>query len=280
MLDLDIKQPNRAYLSKSQYIRGRQCLKSLWLHKFQPELRDEIGQAQQAIFDSGTDVGILAREYFPGGILVPYEGFTLSEQIDNTRSAIDAGATIIYEATFLHDGILIKADILQQVAEGWELYEVKGSTSVKDVYLEDVALQCYVLEGAGIQVSKAVLMHINNRYVRKGAIDLKSLFHLADVSQLVTPYLAKVPERLGEMRTMLSSSEKPAVSIGPHCNDPYPCDFSGHCWQHMPSPSVFDFERIGKKAYDLYQQGYLLMEDVPAEKLNARQFGAAECLGQ
>ena len=53
--------------SKSQFIRGLQCYKSLWLYKYKPELREEPDEAAQAIFDTGTEVGVLALQLFPGG---------------------------------------------------------------------------------------------------------------------------------------------------------------------------------------------------------------------
>ncbi len=260
----------KRHLSKSQYLRGRQCLKSLWLYKFKPELRDQIGLEQQAIFNAGTEVGILAQDYFPGGVLVPYDGLTLAEQTDKTRLAIDAGSNVIYEATFQYQGVLVKADILVRGTDGWELYEVKGSTAVKDVYLEDIAVQQYVLAGSGSPVSRAHLIHVDNRYVRQGPIDLKQLFRVVDVSSAVKPYLSSVPSQLEQMRAAIQG-EMPCITIGPHCNSPYPCDFAGHCWAHIPSPSVFDLERIGKKGYELYQKGFLKLEDVPPERLNTRQ---------
>ena len=55
-------------ISKSSFIRGMQCEKSLFLHIFKPELRDEISESQQAIFDTGYSVGELAQQMFPGGI--------------------------------------------------------------------------------------------------------------------------------------------------------------------------------------------------------------------
>ena len=60
------------YLSKSLFIRGHQCHKSLWLHKYQPELKDAVDEAQQARFDSGHDVGALAQQLFPGGVEVDF----------------------------------------------------------------------------------------------------------------------------------------------------------------------------------------------------------------
>ena len=76
------------YLSKSLYIKGCQCPKALWLKKYHPELADEISAEQQALFDSGTNVGILAQQLFPDGVLIPYEGLSMAEQLTMTAKAI------------------------------------------------------------------------------------------------------------------------------------------------------------------------------------------------
>ena len=55
------------YLSKSLFIRGLQCHKSLYLHKYHPELKDEISEEQEAKFQTGINVGIYAQKLFPGG---------------------------------------------------------------------------------------------------------------------------------------------------------------------------------------------------------------------
>jgi len=140
------KKPN-TFLSKSLFIRGLQCHKSLYLHKYHPELKDEITEAQKALFQSGTDVGILAQQLFPGGIEIPYEGLSISEQIKKTAWEIEKGTETFYEASFSFNSIFIKVDILHKGKEGWEIYEVKNSTGLKDVYFNDVAVQYYVLKG-------------------------------------------------------------------------------------------------------------------------------------
>ena len=55
-------------LSKSTYIKGEQCVKALYLFKNRPFLRDKLSMEQRAKFKRGTDVGLLAQQYFPGGI--------------------------------------------------------------------------------------------------------------------------------------------------------------------------------------------------------------------
>ena len=174
-----------AYLSKSLYMSGLQCQKALWLHKYRPELKDDVSESQQAVFDAGTDVGILAQQLFPGGALVPYEGLTHAQQLAMTQAEIRAGASTIYEATFSYDNIFVKVDILNRGLRGWELYEVKASTDLKEHYLDDIALQVHVLNGAGIPLTKACLVHVNNQYVRDGEIDVHQLFTLLDVTEVV-----------------------------------------------------------------------------------------------
>ena len=259
------------FLNKSQYIRGLQCAKSLWLHKFQPGLRDPEDESLQGAFDTGTEVGKLAQEVFPGGVEIAFEEGSLEEQIARTRQAVEEGQEVLYEATFRHDGILVKADILRRTEFGWELYEVKSSTKVKDVYLEDIAVQYYVLAGAGLPVVRAGLVHIDNSYVRQGPVDPRKLFCVMDLTEQVLSLQPEVKENLLRLRTSLSG-EPPQIDIGPHCSDPYECDFQGHCWAHIHSPSVFDLRDIGRPdPFTLYRQGIVHLRDVPMEDLGWRQ---------
>src|SRR5512136_3147161 len=108
----------RLHLSKSLFIRGLQCHKSLYLDRYQRELKDEVSEEKQALFDSGTEVGILARDLFPGGVEVPYEGLSRQEQLDMTASEIQKGTENIYEAAFSYNSVFMKADILHKGRRG------------------------------------------------------------------------------------------------------------------------------------------------------------------
>ncbi len=86
-------------LSKSTFIRGLQCEKSLYLYKY--NLRDEISSQLQAIFNQGTNVGVLAQDLFPNGVdASPSNHFKIQESVLKTKEFIENGETIIYEATF------------------------------------------------------------------------------------------------------------------------------------------------------------------------------------
>ncbi|MDA8429376.1 MAG: DUF2779 domain-containing protein [Geobacteraceae bacterium] len=263
-------RPVSSYLSKSLYIRGRQCHKSLWLHKHSPELKDEVSESQDALFATGFAVGDLAQELFPGGVEVPYDGLSHDEQVERTRTLMAERTATIYEATFLHDAIFVKADILHHGPRGWELYEVKASTGVKDYHIYDAALQLHVLRGAGIEPVRVSIIHVNNSYVRSGELDLRQLFTIEDITVQVKELQPLVPQEIIAQRAMLVG-DMPAIGIGPHCDDPYECDFSGHCWRNIPEDSVFDLRGRGADRFALYREGIVRQADIPLDMLNDAQ---------
>lgn len=259
------------YLSKSRFIKGLQCHKALWLQMHRPELKAEISEQQQAIFDTGTDVGQLAQQLFPGGVEVPYDGLSIAEQIERTQQLIASGVETIFEASFSFNDVFVKADILHRVGDSWQLGEVKSSTKVKEVYLNDAAVQYQVITGCGIRLESTGLVLIDTSYVRQGDIEPQKLFIWIDVSGEVLDRQQAIAVEITNQKTMLMGPE-PCIDIGPHCSDPYECDFACHCWSHIPENSVFDFRDRGKPdSFELYRQGILRMKDVPAELLGWRQ---------
>ncbi|MDD2364776.1 MAG: DUF2779 domain-containing protein [Desulfuromonadaceae bacterium] len=100
---------------------------------------------------------------------------------------------------------------------------------------------------------------------------MDELFAILDVTGEVQAKQAEVITSIAVMRVMLQG-DLPQIDIGPHCSDPYECSFCGHCWQHIPENSVFDFSDHGRPdSFALYQQGILKMEDVQVERLKWRQ---------
>ncbi|MFA6700859.1 MAG: DUF2779 domain-containing protein, partial [Thiomicrospira sp.] len=252
-------------LSKSQFIRGLQCHKSLWLLKHRPALRDQPDAAQQALFDTGHTVGDLACQLFPGGVEIQFDTQNFDGMMAQTRQLIDAGVEVIYEATFKENGIFAMADILVKNGDGWDVYEVKASTGVKDYHLNDATVQWYALSNL-LNLNRIAIVHINNQYVRQGELDVHQLFHIEDVTETVLERLNNVPDLIDAMETMLKGDE-PTMEIGVHCNDPHACDFKGHCWQNVPNPSVFNLYWMNAaKKFDLYHRGIRTYQDIPADE--------------
>jgi hypothetical protein len=108
--------------------------------------------------------------------------------------------------------------------------EVKSCTKVKGVHIPDLAVQRFCYEGAGVSVRRCHLMHVNNRYVRRGAVEAKGLFTVDDVSDAVAANLPEVAGKVAEMRRVISSETCPVVAVGSHCDNPYPCPLRERCW--------------------------------------------------
>ncbi len=261
---------NSSGLSKSLIIKGMQCPKALFLQKNPPAFDFPPQPDLEAKFRAGNEVGILAQQLFPGGTEVPFEDLTVPEQVAQTKQLIADGAKVIYEASFEYDGIFVKVDILVKDSDAWQIHEVKMSTSVKEVNLNDVAIQFYVLGNCGLLISGAYLVHINNQYVRQGEIDVQQLFAGEDVLEAAFERQTDLPQIIADLRTALQGDE-PQIDIGPQCNDPYDCDFIPYCWQHIPENSIFDLKGRGIKKFDYYEQGIIRFEDLPLDALNKAQ---------
>jgi hypothetical protein len=264
------------FISKSQFLSGLQCPKSLYLHKNHPELMDEISESKEALFQSGREVSIIAQDLFPSGVTIPYDDTSLSKQLAHTRTEIAKGTDALYEAAFSYEGLFIKTDIIKKGKKGWELYEVKNSTKIKDLHLEDVAFQYYVLTKAGIPVSKACLVHINNQYVRNGDLEVDKLFMPNDLTEAIIDKQELIEEEIKRQREILSKG-MPEIDVGEYCSDPYDCAFMGHCWQHIPEESVFTLKGRGIKQFDLYRQGIIHLKDVPLTSLPTHGKVQLEC---
>ena len=262
-------------LSKSLYIRGLQCEKSLWLKKKRPEVLQAPDDGAQAVFDTGTSVGELACELFSGGERIEYTG-DFSSQMAKTKEFIEHGTKVIYEATFCFDGILVMVDILRICEDGLIINEVKSSTSVKEVYIDDVSIQCYVISSLGYKVSAVNIIHIDNSYVRGEKLELDKFFHTEDVTEQVKQKQADIPQILSKFDEILSKDTEPEVDIGPHCSNPYLCDAWEYCWREqrgIPEYSIFDISGLrNKKKFELYKSGVVKFEDIKElDKFNASQ---------
>jgi hypothetical protein len=262
-------------LSKSTFIRGLQCEKSLYLYKHNYGLKDPTPSSLQAVFDQGTNIGLLAQQLFPNGLdASPENHFKMVESVGKTLDFISQGETIIYEATFLYNDVLAALDILVKDQQGWKAYEVKSSTKVSETYIKDAAIQFYTITNSGIDLKDISIVHINNQYVIDGELDIHQLFTIESVYDQVLEFVPRIPNEVRRLKNVIESPDIPNVDIGPHCSDPYDCDFKGTCWKHIPDYSVFNISGLKKdKKFDLYNQGLVTLDQIDLGKtdLNPNQ---------
>jgi len=235
------EQTGSPRLSKSKFLAGLQCLKRLYFQAFAPELRAEPDELTQARFDQGEEVGKLACLAFPGGVLIDKPHWDILGGVEATgRLLADDSVPAIFEATFLHNNVAVRVDILERLAGGaWRCIEVKSSTRVKDEHIPDVAIQKHVLEGCGLDVGACCLMHLSRDYVFEGGeYDLTRLFRIEDLSDRLLPIEQGLAAHLEEQMEVLARETTPTVEPGPHCTQPYECEFYDQCNEELPADHV------------------------------------------
>ena len=214
------------------------------MQKKHPYLRDKLSIEQRAKFQRGTDVGVLAHEYFPGGVdMSPNSPSQFPKKVQETMENLgNPAVNVMYEAVFQHNDTLIMLDMLVRDGDQWMAVEVKSSLRLSDTYYNDAALQYYVLHGCGVPLSDFKLMYLNADYVKDGAIDVKQLFKLESVMEYVVEREEFVSKNVERLKAVVALPHAPVVEIGEHCNNPYPCDFYGHCWKHVRESNFYTID--------------------------------------
>ena len=262
---------SRSRLSKSRLMASLQCERRLWLEIHRPELA-ELSASTRAAFATGHEVGEVAQRLYSAshgpGHLLEYDA-GLAAALSQTKQLLaDLRDTRpVYEATFQHEGILVRLDVLLRRPEGVHLVEVKSSTSLKPEHLTDCAIQAWVVRGAGLDFERMSLAHINNQFVYAGNGDYRGLLKEQDITREVRALLPAVPQWLAEARAAAASKAEPAVAPGKRCVTPYECAFMAHCW---PADVAYPVQYLGGDREQLgsfIASGVRDLRDVPTELL-------------
>jgi hypothetical protein len=253
----------RRHLSKSRFVAGSQCHKLLWLKVHEP-LAEELqpDKVLQDLFDQGAQVGALARDEFPGGVLIDLPHGEYAARIEATQAAIESGAAAIYEASFAADDVFVAVDVLVREGDAWRLIEVKSSSSLKDEHLLDAAIQLHVLQRCGLDVRAVEIMHLNKEFRHPAQGEL---FAREDVTSQVLPLLAGIPAEISRQLAMLAG-EMPEASVGLHCHEPRECPFMERCWPQNVD-HIRHLYNVGKVACHKYMsEGVHSVWQIPPKK--------------
>ena len=252
-------------LSKSRYLSGMQCEKALYLSVHNPELKNQFNPTVEQRKQAGNQVGIAARNLFPGGVDVSSTANrNKSDWIDRTQRAIAAGESIIYEAAFMADEVFVAVDILTVSKKGVAAYEVKSSSSLKSHHLLDAGVQAWVIARCNYTITSFNIIHLNSNYVRRGKLDYHALFEIRPITEELPPYQKTIAQNLTRFQHLLEREHAPEIPIGKHCNTPRPCRFKHHCWQDIPEDSVFDLSNDHEKGWELFNSGTKKLADIPS----------------
>ncbi len=265
----------RLGLSKSRIMNGLQCPKLLWVQVHEPE-RITYPRSLQRIFDMGHAVGAVAQAQHPDGVLIGAAEQAGSGRPDmraalaETRELLSRnGDVTLFEATFEHDGVLVRTDLLFRERGRVRFTEVKSSTSVKDEHVPDAAIQAWVLQQSGVPVEQVRIGHVDNTFVYQGDGDYSGLLVEEDVTEAVT---AKVPEVEGwvtDLRRILTGG-MPEVFVGSRCRTPHVCPLYDWCRECDGDVHVGYLPGSNALVEQLQSEGYVRLRDVPPGRITGR----------
>lgn len=226
-------------LSKSKLISYRQCPKRLWLEVHRSELREDSA-ATQASFEIGNTVGDIARQvYDPAGC-----GVLLDAQRDGFDAVFQRSSELlasdqpIFEAGFAANGALAFADVMLPDELGgkrvWRMVEVKSSTSVKDYYRDDAAIQSFIARSAGVPLTSIALAHIDSDWVYPGEGDYRGLLKECDLTPEAFARDNEVREWIAAAHEAVANEAEPGIGTGEHCGSPFACGFFDYCQSQEP----------------------------------------------
>ena len=230
-------------LSKSKYIRGLQCERALWLDVHEPRLARYTAE-QMRRFDRGRDFEYAFKSRFPDGIDLSAE---LGRNVDlypaRTAELLDlrpcsAAKTVLFEAGFQYDDVLVLADVVCQRDDGsLDIYEVKSGTTLSDTYRRDAALQHYVISHCR-EVNSFSIVY-NGLDGVNGANGQDGPFAIVDLTADLAAEGDRIAANIAEMKTIVRAPAEPDTPTGQHCLTPYACPYQHHCQQGVRQLALF-----------------------------------------
>lgn len=257
-------------LSKSRISAFEQCPRRLWQQVHTPE-RAEIDAATQMSFAAGHEVGDLACGQVPGGIMVDAIP-DMQAALLRTDELVALADGPIFEATFQHDGVLVRVDILiPEAQEGktiWHIAEVKSSGSAKDYHIGDLATQYWVIRQNGLELASAAIRHIDTSFILAILGDYGGIFKDARLLEEIAPIAEGRQALVEDIRKMLAGNE-PICVTGAHCTSPFSCEFLDHCGKTGPDGPEWPIRELpntGRRLADKWGlKGILEIADLPAD---------------
>lgn len=256
-------------LKKSEFIRGFDCYRRLWLDRFRPDLKPALGLAVRERMETGKALEILARKRYPEGIFASSSYGDHAAAADATLQLMRSGATCIFEGTFIAGGRLARTDVLSKSKTGWILDEVKSSSvkapeKIDEDKLYDLAFQVVTLESAGVEIEAARLVLVDTTYVWDGnEHDPAAMLGVVDLTARCAELKPEILKQSAHLQEDIESPTEPEVETNTHCKK---CDYFEHCHQARPKHDVIHLPRITPKAVrELRQQGFESIEQIPLE---------------
>ena len=243
-------------LSKTAFLRGRQCPLRIWLENRKEEYGDllsEYKESSEPFVKEAKDVERLAAYLFHGRDVAFGE-----------RIAID--------------DFYCEVDVIEKTDAGIKIWEVKASSSIKPLFHWDLAFQWNVLVAAGFNVVSAGVIYLRKEFVRKdeAGVAASDVLKQEDCTANVQGILDEALSKAKWLASVMHSEEMPTCtpmgqckgsrnkksgdrpddcphlsSPDGHCKSKYPLDWAGYLPRLTPEKWSYIHDDDGCRMADV-----------------------------
>ena len=233
-------------ISKTDFVRGLQCEKMLWLDAHAPEHKI-IPPEVQARLDAGNEFGDAAMrifgEYAETTVFREDGRLHYAAMIEKTKRLLEEGQAVICEGAFTWYGNYCAADILRREENGYALYEVKNTYTVRDEFIKDLGFQRFLLRKCGVPITSSNLV-LRGDTPPEGVtipadenaqfLDCDGFrYKIVNVSDKVRDAERLASDCIFELGKLKKKDAcMPQIGVGAQCDAPYRCWYYEYC--HRP----------------------------------------------
>lgn len=243
-------------LSKSDFLAYQDCAKSAWLKRHKPEA---IDWPTPSAFHR----------------MLMQDGYAVEREVRALVASWPDAERYAFQQVFETDTLFARADLIRRAPDGkFDLFEIKGSSSVKSEFITDAAFQVHVARAAGNDVGAVSIIHLNSEYRRGAAIDPAELLTIVDVTAQVE---ARLPALGAEIEESLAFFAQEVIDEqGCRCvefgNIDRRCAAFAYFNPADPEHSIYLLPRIStKKVLQFRNEGRLTLDAIAADELTPSQ---------
>lgn len=268
---------NNYTLTKTKILSGLQCHKKLWF-----DFHQQINNDSHSIHIGNRFGEEIKKKYKDGyGKFKDFTGRFDSNKVKDTKEAISSNdINVIFEGAFIYLDTLIRADVLIRRGNGWELLEAKASTKFKSEYIEDIAIQSFIVKKCGVNLTSIKLVHINKDFTYEGDGNYKDLINdTKDITSEVILKEKEISNYINILIPLVNKKESPNIPMGDHCEKPHKCDYQSRCKVLKPKTNITSYKIlpwVSKKVKEYCLKNKIIdLQKVPTYLLDSNRKGYA-----
>lgn len=250
----------KSRVDKRTFLAALECVNRGWFAHRDPQ-RDP-GFGEQWRFWVGHEVEGKARAWLGEGEVLRRSPVDAAEAA--TTAAVASGDHArLFEATFVADGCVARADAIECVDGEWTVLEIKSGKSKLDAvdksYIDDLAFTVCVASAAGLPVHRACLVLINGEYELDGPV---AFFVRVDVTEDVMVRAREFSLLAPGISSVMLAESAPPATLNFACRN---CEYYDKtCVGQGVDDPLWLIPRLSQKRFDQLK-GYERISRVPAE---------------